>query len=278
MQNPNALCACENCPCDKKCSCENTEVASAMAVSTREPLNQRLPVKSLAGMTLEHADTVLSLVSIAENSTTSYEKAYNYAERNSYDSNIRGVTVGIVGFTTGTGDLLMVIQALQKINPKHSLVKYIPALKKVNGSGSNNGIENLIPDIKKLGKDVQWRQAQWEIINKLYWNPAIAKANDLGLKNVISKGQLYDTILNFGNLNLIKRIKALPPSKKGDEVAWLNEFLDIKETIVTKEDKSLTDGNPDRVKMWRSILKSKNVKLSRPINNLVCYGDKFSIV
>ena len=68
---------------------------------------------------------VFALVSSAENSTTDYTGQYAYIED---IGDGRGYTAGIIGFTTGTGDLLDVINRYTELKPENALEKYIPAL------------------------------------------------------------------------------------------------------------------------------------------------------
>lgn len=233
--------------------------------------NNKIPLQ-LTGLNLtsDQIDTIMSLVSIAENSSTSWWEQYDYCED---IKDGRGYTAGFYGFCSGTGDMLEVFKELSNINPSHALVKYLPALIKVNNTQSHNGLDGLVDACKKYC-DNDYKLAQWRICYKLYWKPVIDYANNNKLVNAITIGELYDTIINFGNLkDITTRVK----SSTGDEVKWLNEFLNIKQDWITNKDYSLNSGQPDRCILWRSILDSNNLSLTRPINNLVCYGDKFNL-
>lgn len=237
------------------------------------------PLKSLpGGLTVEQCDVILSLVSIAENSSINWRNFYNYAE-NIHDG--RGITISLVGFCTGTWDFIQVLEELQKINPNHHLVKYIPKVRAVDGTSSTKGLENLIPDIHNLGDDKEWKEAVWKIIIKLYWGPAMDVAKEYGCKYAISKGFLYDLALNHGSDEMEKmiiKIKDVPhPINGGDEKLWLAKLIDIRQHIIVNVDRSTNNGQPDRCIMWRSILNSNNVNLNKPLYNLVCYGDVFHI-
>jgi len=165
----------------------------------------------------------------------------------------------------------------KKINASHPLVKYLPALQKIDGTASHTGIAGLLTDIPKYGSDVQFQMAQWQINLQLYWGPMISYATTNKLVLPISIGEMYDTIINFGDLNDFKTVSgATSPAKGGDEITWLGKFLDVKENIITNVDKTLDDGQPDRVILWRSII--SNPQLNRPLSNLKCYGDTFNIV
>lgn len=231
-------------------------------------------LKSLSGdMPLELCDKILSLVCIAENSCTNWWKYYNYIE-NIKDG--RGYTVSIVGFCSGTGDLIQVLQRLKKLNPKHPLVKYIDSVKKVDGTSKTTGLQGMVEDLKKVGNnDNDWNSAVWYVINKLYWDPAMKYAAERGLKTPLAKYILYDTVLNFGDFDNFKKMKSKTPSNDGNEEVWLKEFLDIKQKTIEK-DGSLGDDKNNRVDMQKSLLKSKNFNLNSPLN-VKCYGDSFKL-
>ncbi len=227
-------------------------------------------------MSLVQCDTILSLVSISENSTIKWYENYDYCE-NIRDG--RGFTVSLVGFCSGTGDLLWVFEDLIKLNPTHELTRYIAALKKVNGTKSTTGLENLPNDIKKYN-DVYWKQAVWDGIIRFYWEPAMAAANSLELSSALAKGFLFDTALNHGASQIkvmSRKVKLPPPNTIETEKEWLAQFIDVRKNIIMNVDRSTNSGQPDRCLLWKSILDKGNLSLTRPLNDLVCYKDKFNI-
>ena len=90
---------------------------------------------------------------------------YNYIE--DLDDG-RGYTTTLYGACSGTGDLLMIFDVIKRLDSKHSLLKYYPALSKAEGDDTT-GLKGLEKDIPALGRDAVWRQAVWEIYVKLYW-------------------------------------------------------------------------------------------------------------
>lgn len=232
----------------------------------------RIPLKNIPGCTLDQADTIQSLVSIPENSTTSWWKNYGYIED---ISDGRGYTTGLVGNTSGTHDLLMVIQELQKLDPNNELVKFIPALKKVDNSPSTVGLDEFKRIFQRSGANVHLQQAQWNIIVRLYWKPAYDLCKKYGLKSVLALYFIYDTCLNLGNAATAKKVKVKAPSEGGDEKEWLKQYL-IERRAYMKATNNF--GPVDRVDMQMKILESGNMDLTRPIKNLICYKGKFNIV
>ena len=105
---------------------------------------------------------VFALVSSAENSSTDYAEQYAYIED---IEDGRGYTAGIIGFTTGTGDLLEVVERYTELKPENELEKYIPALKQVNGTDSHNGLgETFERAWKEAAQSDEMTQAQNDVL------------------------------------------------------------------------------------------------------------------
>lgn len=247
-------------------------------VPSPQPNKTNIPYDVLPGnLSILQCDTIMSLVSIAENSTTEWWKNYNYVE-NIGDG--RGMTVSLVGFCSGTHDLLWVFNNLRKINPSHQLLKYIPVLLKIDGTDNTRGLETLKQDLEKYG-DIYWRKAVWDGILYFYWTPAMNFAEKLKVQSALGKGFLFDLALNHGAEEMSKmssRCLVPSPAKGGNEQPFLTNLINVRQKIITQEDLSTNSGQPDRCLMWMSILNTGNMNLSRPIKNLKCYGDSFIIL
>ena len=70
---------------------------------------------------------VFALVSSAENSSTDYAEQYQYIED---IGDGRGYTAGIIGFTSGTGDLLDVVNRYTELKPRNELENIFLPFKK----------------------------------------------------------------------------------------------------------------------------------------------------
>jgi chitosanase len=235
----------------------------------------QIPYVLNGGMSAKQCDTILSLVSIAENSSIDWSAQYKYCED---IGDGRGFTLGPPGFCTGTNDFLWLVQNLQTFSPNHPLVKLLPALKAIDGTPSHKGIENLPNIIQSLqGQDLfDYITATWNAIRHFYWDTAIDMTNSLGLTYPICKGQLYDISLNSGDFRVLKYVTAKPPSQGGNELTYLKDLQAQWLNFITKVDKTLNNKQPDRALMWQSITTTGNYNLDRPIS-VTCYGDNFVI-
>lgn len=226
----------------------------------------------LPGATNEQVHTILSLVSIAENSTTEWWTKFNYCE-NIHDG--RGYTVGLFGACSGTGDLLQMVQEVQKINPSHVMCQFIPTLKKIKGS-KTHGLELMPSVIATLNEDRTWQIATFKILLKLYWKPAFDLCAKNKMPSPASLGFMYDIALNHGADVLEKLCQGL--ASAGSETSKLSKLIQHR-VLEISNDPSTNPGQHgepqyDRCTMWHTLL--NNLSLTLPIH-CTCYGEKFTI-
>ncbi|KAJ2486057.1 hypothetical protein IWW37_005742 [Coemansia sp. RSA 2050] len=195
----------------------------------------------------------LEITNIYENGDTAFH--YNYCE----DINDgRGLTSGIAGFCTGTGDAWLVIQEYHKLTggkDQMSTFDSVLAEYAITGNNSTSGLSGYCSVWTKLGlSDAKFKQAQDTIRDSLYMDPAMDYAKQLGLKTSIAQGQLYDAGIQHGASDgpdglggMIKRTNALVTTDevgdsgstlainghKIDEIAWLNKFLGVRADVLS---------------------------------------------
>ena len=218
------------------------------------------------------------LVSSAENSSLDFNAQYAYIED---IGDGRGYTAGVIGFTSGTGDMIEVVKRYVALKPKNNpLKKYIPALEKVNGSPSHEGLgDAFVKAWKTASKDAEMIAAQDSVLNAMYYNPAMYYAQKDAL-STLGAFIYYDALVvhgpgededSFGGIRKAALAKSNPPSAKGDETEWLNTFLAAR-TIVMKKEAAHSDLS--RISTQQKFIAEKNFSLTLPLSwNM--YGDKF---
>ncbi|MFG2845910.1 chitosanase [Kitasatospora sp. NPDC048296] len=225
-------------------------------------------------------DIAQQLVSSAENSSLDWRAQYRYIE-DIHDG--RGYTGGIIGFTSGTSDMLQLVKRYQTLKPGNVLAPYIPALEKVNGSDSHAGLDpSFVGDWRKAAQDPAFQQAQNDGRDRVYFNPAVAQAKADGL-HALGQFVYYDAIvmhgpgsdrLSFGGIRAAALGKAKPPSGGGDETAYLNAFLDARRAAMKADPSHQDTSRVDTVQ--RVFLKAGNLTLATPLRWTI-YGDSYSI-
>ena len=220
---------------------------------------------------------VFALVSSAENSSTDYAEQYQYIEG---IGDGRGYTAGIIGFTSGTGDLLDVVNRYTELKPGNELEKYISALQKVNGTDSHEGLgDAFVADWKTAAQSEEMIQAQNDILNEQYMCPAIAYAKEDGL-SPLGQYIYYDALVVHGSgdsIDCFEAIrdaalaKAAAPSDGGSEYDYLTAFLDARIPVMQMED---AHSDLSRIDTQRKFLGESNYNLDLPLEwNM--YGDFF---
>ncbi|MFI1178843.1 chitosanase [Streptomyces sp. NPDC020799] len=234
-----------------------------------------------AGLEDPHAkDIAMQLVASAENSTLNWRAQFAYIEP--YDDG-RGYTGGIIGFTSGTGDMLELVEGYTKTKPDNPLAKYLPALRKANGSDSHAGLGKPFEAAwKKAVEDKTFRDAQEALRDRMYFDPAVGQAKADGLRTL---GQFvyYDAIVmhgpgdgkdSFGGIRKAAMAKARTPAQGGDEKTYLNAFFDARKKVMKKEEAHSDTSRIDTEQ--RVFLDNGNFDLRPPLKWKV-YGDSYQI-
>ncbi|HEY3510060.1 MAG TPA: chitosanase, partial [Kribbella sp.] len=225
-------------------------------------------------------EIAMEIVCSAENSSLDWKAQYKYIE--DIDDG-RGYTAGIIGFCSGTGDMLDLVELYSSRKPGNVLEKYLPALRKVNGSDSHQGLDpNFTRDWKTAAKDSTFQNCQNDERDRVYFNPAVkqGKADGIG---TLGQFCYYDAIVmhgdgddptSFGGIRKRALSHAKPPSQGGNETTYLNAFLDARVWAMKQEEAHSDTSRVDTAqRVW---LKKGNLALNTPLDWKV-YGDPYHI-
>ncbi|MFB7382768.1 chitosanase, partial [Kitasatospora purpeofusca] len=225
-------------------------------------------------------DIAQQLVSSAENSSLDWRAQYTYIE-DIHDG--RGYTGGIIGFTSGTNDMLQLVRHYRALKPDNVLARYLPALEKVDGSASHAGLDpSFVADWHRAAQDPVFQKAQDDERDRVYFDPAVGQAKADGLR-ALGQFMYYDALvmhgpgsdrLSFGGIRAAALGKAKPPSQGGDETAFLNAFLDARRAAMKADPSHQDTGRIDTFQ--RVFLKAGNLTLATPLRWTV-YGDSYTI-
>jgi chitosanase len=221
-------------------------------------------------------EVAMEIVSAAENSSLDWRAQFAYIED---IGDGRGYTAGIIGFCSGTGDMLELIQAYTDTKPSNVLAKYLPALRKVNGTDSHAGLDpNFTKDWKTAAADPVFQAAQEAERDRVYFNPSVADGKADGVR-ALGQFAYYDASVMHGydGMRAIRSralAKAKPPAQGGDERTWLNAFLDERVVEMKKEEAHSDTSRVDTAQ--RVFLNNGNFDLNTPLDFKV-YGDPYHI-
>ena len=256
-------------------------LAAAPATALAAPYEPRAAAPQAVGLDDPvKKEIAMKLVSGAENSSLDWKAQYKYIE--DIDDG-RGYTAGIIGFCSGTGDMLELVELYAGRKPGNVLAKYLPALRRVNGSDSHDGLDpNYTRDWKSAANDSAFKTCQNDERDRVYFNPSVSQGKSDGLRTL---GQFcyYDAIVMHGDgtdptsfRNIRKRAlqKAKPPAQGGNETTYLNAFLDARVWAMKQEEAHSDTSRVDTAQ--RVFLRNGNLDLNTPLDWKV-YGDSFHI-
>ncbi|KUL71019.1 MULTISPECIES: chitosanase [unclassified Streptomyces] len=225
-------------------------------------------------------EIAMRLVSSAENSSLDWKAQYRYIED---IGDGRGYTAGIIGFCSGTGDMLDLVELYAARRPGNVLAPYLPALRRVDGTDSHDGLDPNYPrDWARAAEDQAFKQAQNDERDRVYFDPAVRQGKADGLR-ALGQFAYYDAIVMHGDgsdptsFRSIRRRaldRARPPAEGGDETAYLDAFLDARVWAMKQEEAHSDTSRVDTAQ--RVFLRAGNLDLRTPLDWKV-YGDSFHI-
>lgn len=255
--------------------------ASSPAAAPAPASFLRIPAASAAGLEDPHKkDIAMRLVCSAENSSLEWRRYFDYIEP--YDDG-RGYTGGIIGFTSGTGDMLRLVEEYTTKKPGNPLAPFLPALRKANGSDTHAGLGKPFEEAwHKAARDKAFQDAQEDLRDRMYFDPAVKQAKEDGLR-ALGQFVYYDAIVmhgpgddkdSFGGIRKAALKKAKPPARGGDEKAYLDAFLDARKKVMKAEKAHSDTSRIDTAQ--RVFLNDGNLDLEPPLKWKV-YGDSYRI-
>jgi len=225
-------------------------------------------------------EIAMKLVSSAENSTLDWRAQYGYIED---IADGRGYTGGIIGFTSGTSDMLELVQAYTAQAPGNPLAVFLPALQAVNGTASHDGLgAPFVAAWKAAAQLPEFRASQDSERDRVYFDPAVSMAKGDGL-GALGQFIYYDAAVVHGRGNgsftldgirATAMARAATPTQGGNEVAYLNAFLDAR-VVAMKSEPAHQDVSRIETAQ-RVFLQQGNLDLRPPLSWKV-YGDSYTI-
>jgi chitosanase len=220
------------------------------------------------------------LVASAENSTLDWRRAYGYIED---IGDGQGYTAGVIGFCTGTHDLLTLVEDYTEDHPGNGLARYLPALRAVDGTDSHAGLDpGFTAAWTAEARRPAFRKAQDDKRDRVYFGPAVRRAERDGL-GVLGQFVYYDAMVyhgpgdtpaSFGGIRAEALSRAAAPARGGSEKAYLKAFLDVRRAAMTTMHPGTDTSRVDTAQ--RRFLNEGNLELATPLEWEV-YGQPYKI-
>ncbi|WP_219721950.1 chitosanase [Microbacterium aurantiacum] len=239
------------------------------------PITLRDPIKR---------EVAMAVMISAENSDIEWWTKYGYIEP---INDHRGYTAGIVGFTSGTGDMLELVKYYTSKVPGNNLAKWIDELEDVNGTDDIGPLGSAyVADWEAEAQQPRWQQAQRDMVNRMYFDVSVDQAIADGLGPLgqfiyfdayVMHGDGGDT--GFDAMRTRTRAKAKTPASGGTEAAYLKAFLDERRTTMKNAPEDVDGAWEDTSRIdtaQRVFLNNGNFNLNTPLTWAV-YGESFSL-
>ncbi|MFE1880824.1 chitosanase [Streptomyces diastatochromogenes] len=258
---------------DRSGSAEGKDVAASQGASgvADAPPGLAAPAKK---------ELAQRIVASAENSTLDWRSAYGYIED---IGDGQGYTAGIIGFCTGTHDLLTLVERYTRAHPDNGLAKFLPALREVDGSDSHEGLDpGFTAAWKAEAKLPAFRRAQDEERDRVYFDPAVRRAKLDGL-GTLGQFIYYDAMVyhgpgtgpaSFHGLRARALKEADTPAEGGSEKNYLDIFLDVRRRAMKTKRPGIDTSRVDTAQ--RRFLSDGNLDLDTPLEWRV-YGEPYRI-
>ncbi|NGO75880.1 chitosanase [Streptomyces sp. YC504] len=263
-------------PDDKPSASQGSD---GLARETEKELQERLAKMPPGLAAKDKKELAQQLVSSAENSTLDWRANYGYIE-DIGDGN--GYTAGIIGFCSGTHDMLKLVESYTEDHPDNGLATYLPALRAVDGSDSHEGLDGFPEAWAKEAGRAEFREAQDRLRDEDYFDPAVRQAKMDGL-STLGQFVYYDAMVQHGpgtdpNAFYGIREEAMQRAKTkaegGDEKAYLKAFLDVRREVMETKEAHRDTSRIDTAQ--RVFLEAGNLQLKTPLEWKV-YGDPYRV-
>ncbi|MET8979535.1 chitosanase [Streptomyces sp. NPDC004539] len=219
-------------------------------------------------------ELALQLVSSAENSSLDWRAQYGYVED---IGDGRGYTAGIIGFCSGTGDMLKLVELYTRRRPGNVLARYLPALRTAVGGASHRGLDpSFVRDWRVAARDTVFRRAQEDERDRVCFTPAVRQGGADGLR-ALGQFAYFDAYVmhgesGFDGIRAQARRARRTPALGGDERTYLEAFLDARVEAMRREPAHRDTSRVDTAQ--RVFLRAGNLGLTPPLEWRV-YGERY---
>jgi chitosanase len=175
-----------------------------------------------------------------------------------------------LGFTEYGGNLKKVIDRYISKKGKY-IDRLLPYQNRIGKMPSLAGDKNFITNMVFVSKNDQaMKDAQDEIFEEVYFNPALKWAETEGIKTNLGILTVYDSFLHSGQIFtfLRNKFKERTPSHGGDEKKWITAYLQARLNWLENHSNSAVRSSAYRVRTYLKLIEKNNWDLVGPITTL----------
>lgn len=208
---------------------------------------------------------IKSIVNIFEQDSPAiqYDKVYIYKDG---PKKIKQVTLS-AGFTQYGGNLGEVLKSYCNKNGKYSdsLLPYCSKMKSPDLVNDKQFLKLLVSASKE---DSLMQDAQDEVFDIVYWNPAEKWFITNGFKSNLSMGIIFDSYVHSGSVPsfLRKKFDEKTPINSGDEQIWIKKYVDIRYSWLHNNVDELLRNTACRMTFFKTQIDNDNWELKVPLS------------
>lgn len=179
----------------------------------------------------------------------------------------RQLTYALGATQDGTLDIILAEYLQNAIvqTPAYSVIKAHYPTKGVLAYADD---KELINALKEAGKEPVMQAAQDKVFTEHYFNPAYKWFHDNGFTKPLSLLVIYDSFIHSGSILsfLRKRFSEVPPTKGGDEKAWIQAYVSVRRSWLENHSNKVLRNTVYRMKCMQDCIDKDNWDLSQPVN------------
>ena len=129
-------------------------------------------------------------------------------------------------------------------------------------------LHDLIRLLKEAGADPVMMTVQDRIFDERYLAPAKRMCEEMGLHTPLALAVVYDTCIQSGVggvANIRKRFAEAPPSRGGNEVAWVKAYIAARKKWLAAFSNPLVQKTVYRMEAFEKIVAEGNWNLNAPL-------------
>lgn len=212
---------------------------------------------------LQKKDLMRRIINAFETGTakTDYSTIYIYPDG---PQRQRQITLGF-GITE-YGNLKALIQSYIKKNGifSSSFASYLEQVGK-KPLVKDEAFKSLL--IKAAKEDAFFRDAEDEVYDKLYWQPAYNFFKRNGFTQELSMAVILDSFIHSGSILMFLRNKFNEPipAKKGNEQKWISEYIKVRRNWLATHSNKILRNTVYRMDFFSAQIHNKNWNLNCPL-------------
>jgi chitosanase len=177
-----------------------------------------------------------------------------------------GLTYGRSQTTLNSGNLFLLIKAYAEAENADFAAELRAYLARLEAKDSRlNRDMNLRNLLREAGQDPVMQDVQDAFFDRVYWNPSVKFANDLGIQTALGVAVVYDSVIHGSWQRMRDRTleKGTVPSL--GEQNWIKSYIDIRRDWLANHRNTLLQKTVYRMDAFKRLIADQKWDLPLPL-------------